>query len=77
MHERDKIMMHNVIGDNIKALRNQGKMKQQQLADKLCITRQALSNYETGKRIPDIYILSDLADVFDVTIDFLIGRENK
>ena len=45
------------------------------LADQLNITRQALSNYEVGKRIPDIFELIRMAEIFKVSVDEIIGRE--
>ena len=46
-------MMKNTIGNNIKNSEKNHGITQEQIASKLCISRQALSNYETGKRIPD------------------------
>lgn len=68
-------MMKNTIGNNIKKLRKESGITQEQIASKLCIGRQALSNYETGKRIPDIYELIVLADLFEVSLDTIVGRK--
>lgn len=68
-------MMKNTIGNNIKKLRKESGITQEQIASKLCINRQALSNYETGKRIPDIYELIVLADLFEVSLDTIVGRK--
>ncbi|MGC4018955.1 MAG: helix-turn-helix transcriptional regulator [Muricomes sp.] len=62
------------IGENIKYLRQQRHWSQAQLAAKLHVTRQALSYYENGDRFPNLYVTCQLADIFDVTIDSLIGR---
>lgn len=69
-------MTHNTIGNNIKNLRKINNMKQEDLANRLCVARQALSNYECGKRVPDAFILSALADIFDVTVDSILGRSD-
>ena len=68
-------MMKNTIGNNIKKLRKESGITQEQIASKLCSSRQALSNYETGKRIPDIYELIVLADLFEVSLDTIVGRK--
>jgi len=44
------------------------------MAEKLGITRQAYSNYENGKREPDLKTLEGLCDIFDVKMDYLLGR---
>lgn len=68
-------MMSNTIGNNIKKLRKESGMTQEQISVKLCMSRQTLSNYETGKRIPDIYELIVLADLFEVSLDTIVGRK--
>ncbi|CUX25831.1 helix-turn-helix protein [Clostridium sp. C105KSO13] len=50
-------------------------MTQEQLAQKMYMKRQTLSNYEVGKRTPDIYELSAMADIFGVSLDEMVGRE--
>lgn len=60
--------------EKIKELRISKKMTQQEVADKLGITRPAYTAYESGKREPDFSILQSLANIFDVTTDFLLGR---
>ena len=49
-------------------------MTQQEVADKLGITLPAYTAYESGKREPDFSILQSLANIFDVTTDYLLGR---
>ena len=68
-------MLDNKIGDNIRVLRKKNGILQKDLADQLNITRQALSNYEVGKRIPDIFELIRMAEIFKVSVDEIIGRE--
>lgn len=73
-------MINNTVGKNIKYFRLNMHMTQEQLAEKLCMKRQTLSNYEIGARIPDVYLLSTMADIFETTIDAIVGRteaENK
>jgi DNA-binding XRE family transcriptional regulator len=47
-------------------------MTQTELAEKLNLTRQSVSMYETGECFPDISIVIKIADIFDITIDELI-----
>ena len=57
-------------------LRTSNNLTQKQLANLLNIERSTLSSYETGRRYPDAHILVKLADTFDVSVDYLLGREN-
>lgn len=55
-------------------LRNQEKLTQKELAAKLNLGRGALSLYEIGQREPDLQTLSRMADFFQVSTDYLLGR---
>lgn len=55
-------------------LREQRGITQQELADKLEITRQSLSLYEKAERTINIELLAKIADFFDVSTDYLMGR---
>lgn len=48
-------------------------MTQQQLADQLQVSRSAVSNWEIGRNYPDIQLIVDLAKIFDVSLDYLLG----
>lgn len=50
-------------------------LTQGQLAEKLCGKKSLVSNYENGYSVPDIFTLIRLADIFDVTLDELVGRD--
>ena len=56
------------IGKNIKDLRARKKMTQDELAEKLFVTRQTVSNYETGKSRPDIDMLVNIAEVLEADV---------
>lgn len=58
------------IGAKIKTLRKGRKLTQQELADKMGITRATVSNYEVGRRSPHISELKRFADFFGVGIDY-------
>lgn len=60
------------IGKFISELRNERNMTQQQLADKLNVTDRAISNWENGRRLPDISLMKELCSYFNITIDKLI-----
>ncbi|NMO95696.1 helix-turn-helix domain-containing protein [Paenibacillus lemnae] len=61
-------------GERIAELRDQRGWTQEELATSVGITRAALSHYEKNRRKPDFETLTALADRFDVSIDYLIGR---
>ncbi len=60
------------IGTQIKQYRNAAGMNQEELAQAVYVTRQTLSNWETGKTYPDINSLLRLSDVFHVSLDELV-----
>ena len=60
--------------NRIKDLREDRDMRQSDLAEATGIDQRTISNYETGKTYPDAYALIKLADFFDVSIDYLVGR---
>lgn len=59
---------------NLKLLRNQNKISQQQLADVIGVTQQSINKYENHPVEPDIETLIKIADYFETTIDYLVGR---
>ena len=63
-------------GKTIKALRRKAHMTQEKLAELLSISPQAISRWETDAAMPDISLLPPLANLFNVTTDFLLGMEN-
>ena len=66
------------IGKNIKKYRAQMGMTQDQLAEKLHVTRQAVSNWENGKTQPSIETLTAMGELFGVSVEMLIyGKTGK
>lgn len=61
-----------MVGKNIKFFREKKNITQSELADKLCVTRQAVSNWENGKTEPDIEMLNKIASVLEISIEELI-----
>ncbi|NBD23619.1 helix-turn-helix domain-containing protein [Paenibacillus glycinis] len=64
------------IGSRISKLRDDRGWTQEQTAGLLGISRAALSHYEKNRREPDTETLSKFADLFKVSVDYLVGRTN-
>ena len=62
-------------GEKVQKLRNQNKWTQEQLAEKLYVSRTAVSKWESGKGYPNIDLLKDVAKLFNKTIDELLSSE--
>lgn len=60
------------IGKNIKTLRIQQNMTQDELAEKLFVTRQTISNYETGRSRPDVEMLAKIAEALETDANTVI-----
>ena len=65
------------IGQFIKKIREENKLTQKELADKLGVTFQAVSKWENGKNVPDISILKEMSEMFNVDIDEILDGEKK
>ena len=63
------------IAENIRFLRKQAGLTQEELAARFGSRKTLISNYEIGRNTPDIETLWELAHIFDITIDELVGRE--
>ncbi|MDE7121953.1 MAG: helix-turn-helix domain-containing protein [Oscillospiraceae bacterium] len=59
----------------IRALRKQAHLTQQDMANLLEISRRTYANYERGVHAMPVEILVCIADIFDVSLDYLAGRE--
>ena len=65
-----------VIAKNIAALRIGAGMTQIDLAEKLNYSDKAVSKWERGESIPDVLVLKQIADMFQVTVDYLLEEEH-
>lgn len=65
------------VGSKIAELRKKHNMTQFELADKMGISFQAVSNWERGNSMPDISKLPELAELFGVTVDYLLGEHSE
>ena len=63
------------IGEILRTLRREKNLTQEELAEVLGVSPQAVSRWENDASLPDITLLPGLADFFDVTLDELMGRE--
>ena len=64
------------LNDNIKKFREEKNLTQQQLADKLYVSRQTVCRWEKGSRCPDLITAKKLALELDVSVDELISDED-
>ncbi|TRZ35922.1 XRE family transcriptional regulator [Niallia circulans] len=60
--------------ERLKALRKSANISQQILGDAMNVTKVSISGYENGNRKPDTETLQNLADYFNVSTDYLLGR---
>lgn len=67
----------NSLGSNIKHLRESNNLNQKELASKLNIGISTLSQYENNVRVPSDDIKIKIADYFNVTVDYLLGRSSN
>jgi transcriptional regulator with XRE-family HTH domain len=63
-------------GNRLRQLRLENNMTQEDLSKKLKVSRATVGRYETDERFPDKNILKNIADIFCVSIDFLLERTN-
>ena len=64
-------------GEKIKELREAKGMTQQNLADRLFVTRQTVSRWEGGSRYPDLITAKNLADILDTSVDVLLADDGS
>lgn len=65
------------LNQQLKDLREKYHLSQEELAEQLNVTRQAISNYERGKTAPDIFTLQKIAEIYDISIDQLLSTEDR
>ena len=66
-----------MLSDNLISLRKMKKMTQEDLADKLGVSRQTVSKWETGDSVPDMEMGMKLADVLEVSLDEMMNYSQK
>ena len=65
------------IGSIIRNARNEAKLSQEQAAEALGVSRQTVSNWETGKTYPDIISVIRMSDLYSVSLDHLLKEETS
>ena len=65
------------LNEKLKSLRASKNLTQENLATKLGVTRQTISKWEKGISVPDADVLSQIADIFEVSVAELLGSEEK
>src|SRR5690606_7237141 len=64
-------------GDRLRKLRQEKRLTQEQLGKIIHVSKVSISGYENGERSPDTENLTRLANFFDVTTDYLLGRTDN
>lgn len=67
----------NDLGETLRNLRISKKYTQAQVAKKLHKAKSTISNYENGQKLPPLHTLIELAELFNTTLDSLIGSDEK
>lgn len=63
-----------MFGDRLKLLRKNSGYTQKELGEKLNVSGRVIGYYESNERFPDKDTLTDIADFFNVSVDYLLGR---
>lgn len=66
-----------IFGNRLRGLRKAANLTMNELADKICVSKSSINMYERGEREPSIDTLICMADYFNVTLDYLVGRCEK
>ena len=74
--KKDKEIVDMTFAENLKMLRKQVGMSQEQLAEKIGVSRQAVTKWETGAGIPDIENIMAISTLFDISIDDLLSNKS-
>jgi len=64
-----------MLGKNLKVLRKKNNLTQEDLADSLAVSRQAVCMWERGERTPKVCVLTKIAKTFGVSLDSMINGE--
>ena len=65
-----------MISENIVTLRKKYNFSQEEVAEKIGVTRQTIAKWENGESVPDVIRSNALAELFDITLDTLVNYEN-
>lgn len=68
--------LKDIIATNLMSLRKSNKLTQLELAEKLNYSDKAISKWERGESIPDVFILKQIADMFGVNVDYILNEHS-
>ena len=71
------MLNENILGERLKLCRKSNQLTLEQIGNQLGVTKTTVSRWEKGNRLPDIPALLALADYFDVSTDYLLGRTDE
>lgn len=63
-----------MFANRLRKLRKEKKLSQAELGEILKLSQRTISSYENGERFPDQNTLNNIADYFEVSVDYLLGR---
>ena len=66
-------IMNMAISEKVRRLRKANGLTQKELAEKLYVTPSTISKWENGAAMPDVYAVTDMADIFGVEVAELLG----
>src|SRR5690554_7872763 len=66
-----------IFSERIRSLRKEKGYTQKKIADMLNLTASAIGGYENEERLPRAQKIKEIANIFNVSIDYLLGRTNK
>lgn len=66
-----------MFGNKLKFLRERNGLTQEQLANKFNLLKSSISMYENNIRLPNVEVIKDFANYFNVSIDYLLDNEEK
>lgn len=75
--DKNKQKKRTALGNRLRDLRPLYGLSQREVAEKLYITRSSYAYYETGQTEPDLHTLCDIATLYQVSTDFLLGMEER
>ena len=74
---RTAVITITIFNKRLRSLREQHKISQKDFAEILGVSNVVLSRYENGERKPDYDMLIKIAEYFDVSVDYLLGKSNS
>lgn len=67
----------NIIAANLRYLRNRNRLSQEEVAERIGVSRQAVAKWENGSSLPDILNCDALADLYDVSLNDLVRYDSE